>query len=319
MVSHNVWAYSEKPALLAELIKGARLLAEELGGSTAVALLGPRVEAEKIISLGADKVFWLGEKEDDTLVEDYVPTLVKLLEEHKPAALMVGATKRGKAVAGRVAANLGVSAITDAKEFVVVDGKLSVRHMIFGGGAMRFEKSLSDETMLTTVGLGMYEVPVADAGRKGEIVEVPFVEPAWRVKFSERREKKVTTVNLAAAKRVVCPGRGVGKQEDMAMISELAQELEAEIGCTRPLAEGLDWLPRETYIGVSGAFIKPELYIGIGVSGQVQHTIGVTDSRVIVAINKDKNASIFKQADYGIVGDLCAVVPALIKGLKARK
>jgi electron transfer flavoprotein alpha subunit len=318
MVSHNVWAYSEKPALLAELINGARLLAEELGGSAAVTVIGPRVEAEKIISLGADKVFWLGEKKDGTLVEDYVPTLVKLVEEHKPAALLIGATKRGKAVAGRVAANLGVSAITDAKEFVVEDGKLSVRHMIFGGGAMRFEKSLS-ETMLTTVGLGMYEVPVADAGRKGEIVEVPFVEPTWRVKFRERREKKVTTVNLAAAKRVVCPGRGVGKQEDMAMISELAKVLEAEIGCTRPLAEGLDWLPRETYIGVSGAFIKPELYIGIGVSGQVQHTIGVTDSRVIVAINKDKNASIFKQADYGIVGDLYAVVPALIKVLKARK
>lgn len=318
MVSQDVWIYSEKPALLAELINGARLLAEELGGSTAVAVIGPRVEAEEIISLGADKVFWLGEKKDDTLVEDYIPTLVKLLEEHKPAALLVGATKRGKAVAGRVAANLGVSAITDAKEFMIEDGKLSVRHMIFGGGAMRFEKSLS-ETMLVTVGLGMYEVPVADAGRKGEIVEVPFVEPAWRVKFSERREKKVTSVNLAAAKRVVCPGRGVGKQEDMAMISELAKELEAEIGCTRPLAEGLDWLPRETYIGVSGAFIKPELYIGIGVSGQVQHTIGVTDSRVIVAINKDKNASIFKQADYGIVGDLYAVVPALIKVLKARK
>ncbi len=318
MVSQDVWIYSEKPALLAELINGARLLAEELGGSTAVAVIGPRVEAEEIISLGADKVFWLGEKKDDSLVEDYIPTLVKLLEEHKPAALLVGATKRGKAVAGRVAANLGVSAITDAKEFMIEDGKLSVRHMIFGGGAMRFEKSLS-ETMLVTVGLGMYEVPVADAGRKGEIVEVPFVEPAWRVKFSERREKKVTSVNLAAAKRVVCPGRGVGKQEDMAMISELAKELEAEIGCTRPLAEGLDWLPRETYIGVSGAFIKPELYIGIGVSGQVQHTIGVTDSRVIVAINKDKNASIFKQADYGIVGDLYAVVPALIKVLKARK
>ena len=95
--------------------------------------------------------------------------------------------------------------------------------------------------------------------------------------------------------------------------------LEAEIGCTRPLAEGLDWYPRERYIGVSGAFIKPDLYMGIGVSGQVQHTVGVTDSRVIVAINKDKNAAIFHQADYGIVGDLYAFLPAFISALKARK
>jgi electron transfer flavoprotein alpha subunit len=104
----------------------------------------------------------------------------------------------------------------------------------------------------------------------------------------------------------------------MAMINELAQLLGAEIGCTRPLAEGLDWLPRERYIGVSGAFLKADLYVGVGVSGQIQHMVGVTDSRVIVAVNKDDHAPVFEFADYGIVGDLYQVVPALIAALKAR-
>jgi electron transfer flavoprotein alpha subunit len=189
--------------------------------------------------------------------------------------------------------------------------------MIFGGSALRTVRPLT-VTALATVGLGMYEPAAADPERKGLIVEVPFVEPAWQVRYRERRQKKtLAAVNLAAAKRVVCPGRGICKQEDLTMISDLARLLEAEIGCTRPLSEGLDWLPRERYIGVSGAFIKPELYLGIGVSGQVQHTVGVIGSRIIAAINKDKNAPIFDQADYGIVGDLYVVVPALVEALKA--
>lgn len=314
----QVWAYSEKPAMLAELIGGARLQAEKMNGSVAAVVLGPRAEAEKAVSLGAGKVFWLGEKKEGNLVEDYVPTLEQLLQAQKPALVLVGATKRGKAVAGRLAARLGASVITDMKVINADAGTLTIQHMIFGGGAVRMEQPKT-ATALVTVGQGVFEAPAANAGQSGEIVDVPFVEPPWRVKFVEKREKKVTAVNLAAAKKVVCPGRGVGKQEDLAMVSELAQVLEAEIGCTRPLAEGLNWYPRERYIGVSGAFIKPDLYVGIGVSGQVQHTVGVTDSRVIVAINKDKNAAIFHQADYGIVGDLYAFLPAFISALKARK
>lgn len=103
------------------------------------------------------------------------------------------------------------------------------------------------------------------------------------------------------------------------MIEELAQALSAEVACTRPLAEGLNWLPRERYIGISGVMIKPDLYIGIGVSGQAQHMIGMNESRVVVAINKDRGAPLVAQADYAIEGDLYAVVPALIRAIKAHK
>ncbi len=151
---------------------------------------------------------------------------------------------------------------------------------------------------------------------KAQITEVPFVAPGWRATLRERKTRPAAKVNLAGAKRVVCAGRGLAKKDDLALVNELAQCLAAEVACTRPLAEGLDWLPRERYIGISGATVKPDLYLGVGVSGQVQHLIGMSDSRLVVAINKDQNAPIFQQADYGIAGDLYAVVPALIKALK---
>jgi len=313
----EIWAYSEKPILLGELLGGARVLAEKLSGRVIAVIVGPHTIAEDAIKMGAEKVYWLGDIET-RLVEDYVPTLAELLKEYKPAILLIGNTKRGKAIAGRVAARLGASAMIDVKDFIPSASGVSTRHMIFGGGAVREEKPQTD-TLIATVGLGNFENADTDANRSGEIIAVPFIKPEWKAKLLGRKEKKVTSVNLAAAKRVVCAGRGLSKQEDLVMINELAHLLEAEVGCTRPLAEGLDWLPRERYIGVSGAFIKPDLYLGIGVSGQVQHTVGITDSRVIVGINKDKDAAIFSQADYGIVGDLYAVVPALISALKARK
>ncbi|MDR3572497.1 MAG: FAD-binding protein [Anaerolineaceae bacterium] len=319
MTAHqDIWTFSEKSALGSELIAGARSLAAHSGGMVAAIVLGAKSEAERAIAAGADKVYWLGEQAGSTMVEDYVPSIASVVQSEKPFGLLIGATKRGKAVAGRLGAALGASVITDVKSFVPQGQELQATHMVFGGGAIRIETHTS-EVMLATVGSSMFEALTLDPARKGEIVEVKFVEPKWRLTLRERKVKPPSSVNLAAAKKVVCPGRGVSKQEDLAMIQDLAKVLEAEVGCTRPLAEGLDWLPRERYIGVSGAFIKPDLYLGVGVSGQVQHTVGITDSRVVVAINKDKNAPIFAQADYGIVGDLYAIIPALITVLKNRK
>lgn len=313
----EIWAYSEKPSLLAELIGGAHLLAEKVNGTVAAVVLGQKDLAEKAAALGAAKVFWLGEKNENNLVEDYIPTIGQLLKTNKPTLLLIGATQRGKAAAGRLAAQLHTSAVTDVKDIVVDGNNLLFQHMIFGGGAVRMEQAKTEVT-IATVGSGIFQTPEKSTA-PGKIVDVPFVEPAWKIKFVEKREKKSSAVNLAAAKRVVCPGRGVSKREDLVLIDELAHLLEAEIGCTRPLAEGLDWYPRERYIGVSGATIKPELYFGVGVSGQVQHMIGATDSQIIVAVNKDKNAAIFRQADYGVIGDLYTFLPALISALKARK
>ncbi|HEY9089752.1 MAG TPA: electron transfer flavoprotein subunit alpha/FixB family protein, partial [Anaerolineaceae bacterium] len=147
----------------------------------------------------------------------------------------------------------------------------------------------------------------------------PFVPSQGGAVLRERKPRAGAVTNLAGAKRVVCAGRGVGKADDLSLVNDLARALNAEVGCTRPLAEGLNWLPRERHIGISGAQVRPDLYLGVGVSGQVQHMIGMNRSKVVVAINKDKNAPIFASADYGIVGDLYAVIPALLEALKNKR
>ena len=314
----DVWVFSEKPALLAELIAAAGGLATASQGAVAAIVLGPRHAVDEALARGAAKVLWLGEQKSGTMVEDYVPTLAGLLAQDPPYALLVGSTRRGRAVAGRLAARAGVSAITDVTQFLLDGGARQARHMIFGGGAERVEAPRS-ELMLATVGPGVFDAQPPAAGSQGEVVEVPFVEPEWRIRLRELKPRPVASVNLAAARRVVCAGRGLVRREDLALVNALAEALGAEVACTRPLAEGLDWLPRERYIGISGAMIRPDLYLGVGVSGQVQHTVGMSDTRLVVAINKDQNAPIFEMADYGIVGDLYAIVPALIKALKARR
>jgi electron transfer flavoprotein alpha subunit len=124
-------------------------------------------------------------------------------------------------------------------------------------------------------------------------------------------------VDITEAKVVVCVGRGVEKQEDIVLAKELAQVIGGEVGCSRPVAEDLRWMPEDLYLGISGKKVKPDLYVGVGVAGQIQHISGIRDSKVIVGINRDENAPIFEAADYGIVGDLYDVVPKLIKELKA--
>lgn len=316
-VRHDIWTFSEKSSLALELIAGARTLTPYIGGMVVSIVLGSKSEADRAISAGADKVYWLEKLPGSMMVEDFVPTIAGILQTEKPFGLLVGATKRGKAVAGRLGAALGASVITDVKHFLPQGKELQVAHMVFGGGAVRFETHTT-EIMLATVGPDVFEPLAMNTSRKGEIRELKFIAPKWKLTLRERKSKPPSSVNLAAANKVVCPGCGLVKEEDLAIIQDLATILSAEIGCTRKLTERLNCLPHERHIGISGAYIKPDLYMGIGVSGQVQHTVGITNSRVIVAINKDKNAPIFSQADYGIVGDFHEVVPALIKALQVR-
>jgi len=314
-VPSTMWIFSEIENLLAELISGAKSLISQTGGEVTALVLGSRTLIDRAFARGADRVIWLGERSEDQLVEDYVPTMAHLVSEYLPQAMLIGATRRGKAVAGRLAARLRTSTIPDCKQLNLQDGRLLAAHLVYGGAAVQTEQTVSTTT-LATVGQGVFEALPYQDGRQGEVVEARFIQPAWRMAICERQPKAAATVNLTTARRVVCVGRGVAKEEDLSLIRNLAKTLEAEVGCTRPLTEGLKWLPNECYIGVSGVFIKPDLYIGIGLSGQVHHTVGITDSRVVVAINKDPNAPIFEQADYGIVGDWLTIVPVLIQALQ---
>lgn len=309
----NVWILAEKTEGIAELCSGAQVLGEQV----AALLIGAKEKAEQAICLGAQKVYWLGEPADDTLFEDYTDTILNLIQQEKPPLLLIQATKRGKLMAGRLAAGLNSTVLTDIMELVEFEGSLVASHRVYGGSAIRKERALSEIT-IATVGSGLFEPAAYKADSKGSVIEVPFVEPRTKIKLLARKGRGTVSVNLPAAKRIVSVGRGVARQENLRMIEELASLLEAEVGCTRPIAEGLNWLPRERYIGVSGAMVKPDLYFAIGVSGQVQHMVGANQSRTIAAINTDKAAPIFAQADFGLVGDLYKIVPILIAKLKTK-
>lgn len=308
----KVWVLSDKPAALAELCHGGGILGEEV----LAVVPGARESAEQAVKWGAGRVFWLQEAGRDETLEDYAPILAERIRQEQPELILIRANARGKLIAGRLAATLATNVLTDALSVAVADGQVIVEHRAYGGAAIRTEKCLSG-TAIVTVGAGVFARAAEDHTRTGTIIEVGAVEPAGKIKCLERRKKEGEAVDLGSAKRVVGVGRGIAKQEDLRLAEELALALEAEVGCSRPIAEGENWMARERYLGVSGVMIKAELYLALGISGQVQHMVGVNSARTIIAVNKDKNAPIFKEADYGIVGDLYKVVPALTNLLKA--
>lgn len=314
----DVLVLSDHADLLAELIAGAHSLAEHTGGQVSAIVVGPRSEAEDALRQGADRVLWQESLPAGRIADDIVPSVAAVVSAINPFAVLIGATTVGRAAAGRLAATLGVSALTDVLEFVWQGQNLQARHMIFGGGAVRVDRPLAFP-LIATIGSGVFSAASFGTASGDAIEPLIWVEPRWQAALLETHNRGKSSVNLSAAKRVVCPGRGLAQQDDLSMIEELTRLLSAELACTRPLAEGLGWLPRERYIGISGATVKPDLYLGIGVSGQAQHTIGMSDSRIVVTINKDRGAPLVAQSDYAVIGDLYQVVPALIQALNSRR
>lgn len=297
----KILVFAERHTALAELCGGARAL-------------GTRVEAIVIgaqdVAVDADKVYSIP-AQADVMLEDYTESVAAIMDKAGADLLVVEPTKRCKVIAGRIAAMKGSSVITD---IMAISAGLETKRMVYGGMAIRTEKVASG-TMIAMVGPGVLAASTA-APVQGTVETVAFVEPSIKIKVVGRQQKPKVSVNLPSAKRVIGVGRGLGKEEDLAMIREFADAINGEVGCSRPIAEAEKWLPKEAYIGVSGLMLAPEVYIAVGISGQIQHMVGVNRAKTVIAINKDKNAPIFKQADYGIVGDLYKVVPALVKQLQ---
>lgn len=298
----RIWVFSEKYKALNNLCLGAR----QLGNRVETVIIGI---PEGVIS--ADKVYSIPVHEG-VMLEDYSDSIAALLKKEKPDMLLVAPSKRGKCIAGRLAAQLGTSVITDVME---LSQNGEAKRMVYGGAAVRRQKAATP-TAIIMVGPGVLVESAETASSQADVESVEFIEPKVKMKVLSREEKVKVAVNLPGAKRVIGVGRGIAKAEDIAMARQLAEVISGEVGCSRPIAEGEKWMPKETYIGVSGLMIAPEIYVALGISGQVQHMVGINRSKVVIAINKDKNAPIFKQADYGLVADLYKVLPAIIEQLK---
>lgn len=314
----GVWVFSELPSLAFQLLGKGRALADELGTELAAISIGAGDDSHECIQRGADKVFLVSDSTLGTFqVDNYTDAITALVNENRPDVLLIGATRNGLEFAPRLAERLKTGCVTEAtkleldaeKTFVLMD------RVTFGGNIVETQLSRA-KPQIATVAKGLFSALPADPSRKGEVVRVePKTKPPT-TKILETKLKTAKGVRLVDASTIVAFGRGVRKKEDMAIIEQFAQTVGGVVGCSRPIAEDLGWLPEEQYIGLSGQKVNPKLYFACGISGQIQHLTGIRNSRIIVAINNDPKAPIFEFSDYAIIGDLYQVLPALTDAVK---
>ncbi len=311
-LSRPVWVLIDSDADGAALIGAARAVAD-----TVVALvIGERSLADQVATLGASEVRYLGQPQAPAAVEDYAPALAELVKQESPAAVLLAASTSGRLLGGRLAARLNTAVLPDASALSADGETLSATHPRYGGAAATTEELLAPSAIVALNLNAFGDVAVKDAA-VATVLEVTVAVAAPLATVVDRAEQVAEGGDLASAKVVVGVGRGFGDDSKVGLAQALADALGGVLACTRPVAEGLGWLPRDRYLGVSGQQIAPDLYLAAGISGQPQHMVGSEHARLIVAVNKDAQAPIFQSCDYGIVGDLQEVLPALTDAGKA--
>ncbi len=323
----GVWVIAEqrenklmKVAL--ELVSEGRKLANDLGKNLSAVLLGDGIKdlAKDLIAHGADQVYVIEDPELKVYnTEPYVSALEQLISKEKPEAILVGATHHGRDLAPRLSARLQTGLTADCTELAIDQekGVLLQTRPAFGGNLMATIVCPNHRPQMATVRPGVMVKEEPDYGRQGEVtdfkVDLAKLEIKAKVKEVVKEAKK--QVNLEEAKIVVSGGRGLGNSDGFKLLQELADAIGGEVGTSRACVDN-GWIDHDHQVGQTGKTVQPDLYIACGISGAIQHLAGMSNSSVIVAINKDPNAAIFQIADYGIVGDIYQVLPKLIEELK---
>lgn len=324
----GVWVWVEQlqgeaGSISWEMIGKGRELANQRQTTLTACVLGHQVEhiAHQAIAYGADRVILV----DDPVLkhyrtEPYAAVLVDLIRQYKPEIFILGASTRGRDLAGAVATEIftGLTADCTGLDIDPETGLLRQTRPAFGGNIMATIICPNHRPQMATVRHRVFEMPTPDETRKGEIIRVnPHLDEeaiASKVVDFIREEGQV---NLADARIIVSGGRGVGGPEGFEPIRRLAEVLGGAVGASRAAVDA-GWIPYAHQVGQTGRTVRPDLYIACGISGAIQHLAGMQTSRVIVAINKDPEAPIFKIANYGIVGDLFQVLPALTEEFRKR-
>ncbi len=300
-----------------ELLGKGRELADKSAAELSCVLLGHQMdeEAKELIYYGADKVFLYDHSSlRDFDVVRYKENIVNLVKEEKPAIFLVGATHIGRSLGPRIAAALKTGLTADCIELYLDDeGNLVQVRPAFSGNIMARIKTKTRPQM-STVRYKVMEKKGRNPHRHGEIIkkEVKVTENTGMRIIEKIKSKEV---DITEAEVIVSCGRGLRQPEDFKLLEELAGLLGAVVGSSRPLVDE-GWINKEHQVGFSGNTVKPRLYIACGISGAPQHLFGMRDTDIIIAINKDSSAQIFTVADYGIVGDLYEILPALIREIK---
>ena len=299
-----------------EAIGAARVAAGE--GEIIGVLIGDHVQSfgNELIHYGADRVVTV---EDDAIKQytsdGFSQALLAVIEQEKPEAIIFGHTSLGKDLAPKIASKLDSGLISDATSIEEADGNLVFTRPIYSGKAFE-RKIITDGLIMATIRPNNIEPLPMDESRSGEISSLSVATQDLRTIVKNVVRKASEGVDLSEAKIIVSGGRGVKSKEGFEPLKELARVLGGAVGASRGACDA-DYCDYSLQIGQTGKVVTPELYIACGISGAIQHLAGMSNSKVIVAINKDPEANIFQVADYGIVGDLFEVVPMLIEEFAA--
>lgn len=302
-----------------ELLSKGREIADFLKTELIGILMGYNIKdkAGELLQYGADKIVIFDDEHlarFDVVLYKYL--LVNLIKEERPELVLIGATRRGRSLAPRIAAALNTGLTADCIDIQVdANGDIIQVRPAFTGNIIAYIKTKSRPVM-ATVRYKVFKTKASYRG-KGEII-IKKVKLPKDTGIRILRKERAKTVKISDAKVIVACGRGLKRREDIKMIEELAKLLDGIVGSSRPLVDE-GWISRDYQIGFSGNIVKPKLYIACGISGSPQHLAGMRNSEIIIAINIDPSAPIFKIADYGIVGDLYEIIPRLVEKIKKRR
>ncbi len=323
----GVWVFVEqRHGILAdvgyELLGVGRRLADQLKTELFAVVFGEGLDdqAKGLIPYGADKVLLVDEPELNQFHDDlYTVVLYDLIVKYKPEILLAGATSIGRSFFPRVATRLktGLTADCTSLDIDLEKHILLQTRPAFGGNIMATIVCPKQRPQMATVRHKVMKKPEPDNSRNGEIKKerINLGDKICRTKFIQFIKDVTEKVNITDADVIVSGGRGLGKPEKFQLLRELADILNGAVGASRAAVDA-DWIPYSHQVGQTGKTVCPKLYIACGISGAIQHLVGMQSSEVIVAINKDPEAPIFKIANYGLVGDLFEIIPALIKEIK---
>jgi len=308
-----------------ELLGAGRELADTLGVPLSAVLLGSETDemTKQLIHFGADKVYVV----DHPLLKQYqtnayTKALVSVIEKYKPEILLFGATVLGRDLAPRVATRLQIGLSADCVQLAIDEEKhlLEQTKPAFGGNVMATIVIPNHRPQMATIRPNVMKRLEPQTSRTGEIIKVDDVSlqaDDLCTKIIDIVQETESAVNIQEAKIIVAGGFGLGKPENFGLLKELADLLGGAVGASRAAVDA-DWIPSYHLVGQTGKTVQPKLYIACGISGCIQHIVGMQSSETIIAINKDPKAPIFNIATYGIVGDVTEIVPALTKTFREK-
>ncbi|MHA1230003.1 MAG: FAD-binding protein [Candidatus Helarchaeota archaeon] len=308
-----------------QIIGKGRDLANKLGVKLSVIILGWNLDDQinELGNYGVDEVYYVKSPILKYYYSElYVDILTELIHKYKPEIVLIASTPIGRDYAPRLAKRLNTGLTADCTG---LDIDLENRYLLlqtrptFGGNIMATIRTPRSRPQMSTIRPGMFKIPPKIKKEvKINVIEKNLDDSNLRIKILDIIKKERKTIDLEEADIIIAGGRGVGSKENFKLIEELAKELNGEVGGSRVAVE-LGWIDSERQIGQTGKIISPKLYIACGISGAIQHRVGILGSKIIVAINKDPNAPIFEVAHYGIIGDLHKILPAFIREIRRRK